>query len=277
MRLGRFEISLHNHGTFRLDGGAMFGTVPKNLWSRKVEVDQDNCVQLGTNSLLIRDDKRVFLVDTGMGDKWGEKERRIYDIRPTPESELGFERGEVTDIIMSHLHFDHSGGLTRYQDAQLKELDLCYPGARLFLQKANYDTASRPNLRERASYLKENVCAVGRMETCFLEGDSELHPGISVHESSGHTRGMQWVKIRQAEAVIAYPADLMPTSHHVPLPYVMGYDLNVERLLEEKQSFLEQAERENWIVVFEHDLNVPAARIGRDERGHFSVKEPVEI
>ena len=274
---GRFALSLHDHGHYRLDGGAMFGSVPRTLWSGLIAPDESNRIRLATRSLLVRTGGRCFVMDVGCGDKWTEKLRRIFDVEPVRPLPLEGDPPAATDVVLTHLHFDHAGGLSRYVPGSEGEVESCYPGARVHLQADNYDTARAPGPRERASYLRENILVLERSPLELARGSREIVPGLWVHRSDGHTRGLQWVEVRGGGATVAYPSDLIPTSRHLPLPYAMGYDMNVEKLLEEKAAFLSRAVAEDWIVVFVHDPDVPAARIKVDERGHYAVREIVEL
>jgi glyoxylase-like metal-dependent hydrolase (beta-lactamase superfamily II) len=276
-QLGNFEVSAPLLGSFRLDGGAMFGVVPKTIWSKRMASDADNCISLATRSLLIRNGQRTFLVDTGMGEKWNEKQRSIYAIRNTAVAELGFEPSEVSDIILTHLHFDHCGGLTRWANGKDGEVELCYPEARVWVQKANLETATHPNIREQASYVKDNVEILQRCKVEIVDGTTEICPGLFVHRSDGHTMGLQWIEVRDGNQVIAFPSDLIPTAQHLPLPFHMGYDMSAEKILAERSDFLTKAVEEGWIVVFLHDMNISAARLGRDQKGHYCVAEQVSL
>jgi len=274
MQFGKFSITAINFGVFRLDGGSMFGSVPKNLWSKSIAADEDNCIPLMCRSLLITAQDRRFLIDVGMGEKWAERQRAIYGIRNTPELNWGFERASVTDIILTHLHFDHAGGIS-YHDGR-GELQLTFPEAAVHLQVANWDHARNPSLKDRASYLAENVMPLSESKLLLCDGTAEIYPGITVHRIDGHTRGQQWVEITGGgDEKIFFATDLVPTSHHVPLPYHMGYDVCAETLLKEKLVFLDRAHKEKAIVVFEHDRDVAAAHVGISEKGHF-VALPIE-
>jgi glyoxylase-like metal-dependent hydrolase (beta-lactamase superfamily II) len=274
---GPFQLSLHNHGFLRLDGGAMFGTVPKAMWSKLVKPDDENRIALATWSLLIRAGDRLFMIDAGTGRSLPEKLRRNYALEPLPERGAEFDPEAVTDIIISHLHFDHAGGLLRTKSGEPDGVELRYPKAKIYLQAANFETARHSNPRERASYLKETIAVLERSDLVLTEGSQEIYPGIWVHRTLGHTRGLQWVEVRHGATAVAFPSDMIPFSHHVALPYTMSYDINVERLLEEKEDFLGRAAAEDWIVVFEHDPDVPAARLKRDEKGRVAVGAPVAL
>ena len=244
------------------------------LWSRLIAPDDENRIRLATRSLLIRADRRLFLVDLGCGDKWSDKLRRIFGVEPVAPLPAG---GDVTDVILTHLHFDHAGGISRRTPGKTEEVEPCYPGARVHLQASNLQAAREPGPRERASYLKENLSVLERVPLELAHGGREIVPGLWVHPSDGHTRGLQWVEISGGGTTVAFPSDLIPTSRHLPLPYAMGYDMCVEKLLEEKEEFLRRAVAEDWIVVFVHDPDVPAARIKVDDRGHYAVREVVEL
>lgn len=267
--IGRFKITLPIFGSFRLDGGSMFGSVPKNIWSRVINSDAENCIPLVTRSLLIVDDqaKRSFLVDTGMGEKWTEKLRGIYAINNNPATEVGINPSSLTDVILTHLHFDHAGGIS-YFDSN-GALALTYPSAKIHLQRANYENAKHPTLKERASYLPENVEPLAAGDLQLYDGDAEIYPGIFVHRVDGHTTGQQWIEIRDGEQKIFFPTDLIPTSHHVPVPFHMGYDICAGTILKEKEQFGRRAVDENALVVFQHDAKVACALLNLNERGQF--------
>jgi len=276
MRFGTFDVSVHNHGFFRLDGGAMFGTVPKAIWSKLAPPDEENRILLAARSLVIRTGERVFMVDAGMGDRWTEKLGRIYDIRLQAD-DPGLDPESVTDIILTHLHFDHARGIFRERPGAEGEVDLRYPDARVYVQAANYENAKKPNARERASYLAEDVKLLARTRLVLTSGSHELYPGIWVHGTNGHTRGHQWVELKAGSQSLAFPSDMVPTSRHLPLPFLMGYDISAGILLEEKEELLSRAVAERWILVFGHDPDIAAGRVTRDEKGHFALGEKVAL
>jgi glyoxylase-like metal-dependent hydrolase (beta-lactamase superfamily II) len=270
MQLGRYRISVHNHGFFRLDGGAMFGSVPKALWAREAPPDSENRILLATRSLILDDGERKILVDVGCGDKWSDKNRSIFSISDAPYVPVP----GITDVLLTHLHFDHGGGVSRFVDGELQPN---YPNARHYVAGANLENAKTPNVRERASYLPENIDILDSVDLTLTEDGQEIFPGITAHQVHGHTRGLQWIKISDGADTIVYPADMIPTSKHLPLPFVMGYDMCAETALREKGAFLKQAVAENWLIVFEHDPEIDAARIRFDDRGRASVAEIVAL
>lgn len=268
MRIGRYRVWIHNHGNLLLDGGAMFGSVPKALWSRSMPADEQNRILLATNSLVIDSaDGRRMIVDLGCGDKWSEKERAIYGIQDPLYTPLE----GVTDVLLTHLHFDHVGGISRRDGGDLLPN---YPQATHYCSERNLENARHPNLREKASYLPQNVNVV---EFTVIQDGQEPWPGITVHEVDGHTRGMLWVKVSDADETVVFPADLIPTATHLPVPYLTGYDIWAEKGLVEKANFLQQAVENRWIVVFEHDPDTPAGRIAFDERGRPFISEKISL
>jgi glyoxylase-like metal-dependent hydrolase (beta-lactamase superfamily II) len=252
----------------------MFGVVPRPFWSLVCPPDEKNRITLSTRSLVLRTDDRLILIDTGNGSKWSDKQRSIFmfEDAPTPPP---FARDEVTDLILTHLHFDHGGGVSHYNE--IGELALSYPNARHYLQKANYDTAKNPSLREKASYLKENVEILEHADLLLLEGTEEILPGITVHQVNGHTLGQQCVEVASDDAMLFYATDLVPTSHHLPVPYNMGYDICASTIMEEKERFLSYIHSKGGIIFFEHDPVVAAATITVNSKGHFAVSEQIEF
>lgn len=257
-------------GSFRLDGGAMFGSVPKNLWNRAIPADDENCIPLATRSLLVRSASRTILVDVGMGEKWTDKQRQIFSIQNRPTAALPFTASEITDVILTHLHFDHAGGIS-YYDAD--KLTCTYPNATIHVQAANLKNALAPNQREAASYLIENAAVVRDGRVNLLLGNTSLFEGIAVEVANGHTAGLQWLRLFDDTKTAVFPSDLMPTAHHVPLPYLMGYDMCAQTALSEKQAFLERAVAEKWLVVFQHDRDTACSYIERDEKGRYKAAQ----
>jgi glyoxylase-like metal-dependent hydrolase (beta-lactamase superfamily II) len=270
MEIAGYRVHAPVLSSFRLDGGAMFGSVPRPLWERFEPPDEKNRIGLVARCLWLEGHGRRILVDAGTGDKFGPREAEIFAVEA---HEAPFRWEELTDLLLTHLHFDHAGGAT-WRPPGAEAPAVRAPGARILLQRRNWERATAPGPRERASYLPENVEPLRSARLELLDGPCEPLPGVRVRISDGHTAGMQWLTIGEGSGAIAFPADLVPTSSHIHLPFVMGYDLCVETLLREKEAFLEEAAREGWTVVFEHDRTVPAARIGRKD-GRFVLAEKI--
>lgn len=275
MNIGKYQLSAIVTENFALDGGAMFGSVPKTLWSKTIVPDEKNRIPMACRVLIVRTGERTVLVDVGCGSKWSAKERDIYAIEPQLSKPLAEQVPGVTDIVLTHLHFDHAGGISeRGEDGELR---LTFPRARVYCSRRNYDHARSPGIRERASYLADNIAILEQADLVLTDDGDEVLPGLSLHQSHGHTHGLQWVKVSAGGATAVFPSDLMPTAHHVPLPWVMGYDLCAETTMREKEQFLAAAAEEEWAVVFEHDRDTAAGIVGRDERGRYQLKSKISF
>ena len=279
MRLGRLRIDVVRGPEFRLDGGAMFGVVPKVLWERKFPADSKNRIRLATNCLLVRGADFVALVESGLGDRWDPKARDLYaiDDRTTLAGSLA-ERGlrpeDVDALVLSHLHFDHAGGSTRREEGLTVP---AFPNSTLYVQAVELAHARAPHERDRASYRPDDWepwAEAGKLEA--LSGEVEVRPGVSVVPVRGHSEGMQAVRIESEGEVAFYFADALPTSAHVPVPWIMGYDLYPVDLIENKKRLLARAVTEGWLCVFEHDPDVPWGRIVEGADGKRRV-EPVPV
>lgn len=275
MKVGRYEASTVILSHFRLDGGSMFGSVPKNLWERKIRADSENCIPMVARSLLLTGDNRRILIDSGMGEKWSEKERQIFAIKNTADSALPFKAHDITDLILTHLHFDHAGGATRADKSGT--LTPTFPNAKVYLQKSNLENAKNPTVKERASYRLENYQALEGSNLSLVEGSKEILPGITTTRIDGHTIGQQLLEISDGATTLLFASDLMPTSHHIPLVYHMGYDACATTVLKEKEEFLERAVAKNAVVVFQHDPVVAAGRIVKGGPGQYALRDQVTI
>lgn len=283
MQIGPYRLDRVDDGHFRLDGGAMYGVVPRVLWSRKAPPDEQNRIALGLNCLLLRGDGRSILVDAGIGDKFDAKERGMYGItRREGElllqlEDLGVRAEDVTDVILTHLHFDHGGGLTTRRGDEILPV---FPRARHHVQRRNWAWAMEPTERDRASYLKENYAVLEKSGLVnLLDGDVEILPGIHAMGTEGHTTGHQMIRIEGAQGTAVHCGDLIPTSWHLPLPWIMGYDLRPLETLEEKRRLLTRAAEEGWILFFEHDPEPErfAGKVALDGKGRYHLSEAVSF
>lgn len=277
MKFGDLEIFVVSDGRFRLDGGAMFGVVPKVLWERQFPADERNRVTLGLNCLLIRSAGRTILVETGTGEKLGPKGEDIYGIDHSVNlleslASRGVTRQDVDIVINTHLHFDHCGWNTRRgQDGQPAPT---FPRAQYYVQRGEYEHALQPTERDRASYLPENFRPLADTnQWVWLEGDKEIAPGVEVLRVPGHTRDMQCVRLTAAGRTAFFFADLVPTTAHLPSAWIMGYDLYPLTTLEQKKRWIPEALRNEWLCFFAHDPKTPAAYL-REREGKV-VAEPV--
>ena len=276
MKLGAFEISPVMDGRFRLDGGAMFGVVPKVLWEKCCAADERNRIHLGLNCLLIRVHGKNILVDTGLGGKMDVKFQDMFAVDRTPPlhdslKAQGLTAEAIHMVINTHLHFDHCGGNTMREDGQVVS---AFPKAKYFVQRGEYEDAVRANERTRASYLKENFTPIAHVSQWeFLDGDTELVPGVSVVVTRGHTAHHQCVKIQSDGKTAFYLGDLIPTVSHLPLPYIMGYDLYPLQTLEAKRWVLDRAFEEHWLLIFEHDPRIQMGYVKKDVEGKYYLEE----
>jgi glyoxylase-like metal-dependent hydrolase (beta-lactamase superfamily II) len=276
MKLGAFEIYPVSDGRFRLDGGAMFGVVPKALWERCCPADELNRISLSLTALLIRAKGKNILVDTGLGSKEDAKFQRMFAVERTPTlleslKRLGLGRGDIHMVINTHLHFDHAGGNTMQENGSIVPT---FPNAKYFIQHGEFEDAARANERTKASYRRDNFTPIAHVNQWeFLHGDSELLPGITAVVTAGHTRFHQAVKIESEEQTAFYLGDLIPTVSHLPLPYIMGYDLFPIQTLETKRWVLDQAFEERWLLLFEHDPVIQAGYVRRDQEGKYCFRE----
>jgi glyoxylase-like metal-dependent hydrolase (beta-lactamase superfamily II) len=268
-----------NTGYFKLDGGAMFGVVPKSIWNKINPSDENNLCSWALRCLLIEDGNRVILVDNGNGDKQDAKFFSHYYLHgdDTLEKSLakhGFHKDDITDVFLTHLHFDHCGGsIVREGD----KLVPAFKNATYWSNKVHWDWAVHPNEREKASFLKENILPIqesGRLK--FLEvapftnnklGTTQFTDNISVRFVSGHTEAMMLPQIRYGDKTIVYMADLLPSAGHIPMPYVMAYDMFPLTTLNEKRAFLKEAVENNYILFFEHDPKIECCDLHKTEKG----------
>jgi glyoxylase-like metal-dependent hydrolase (beta-lactamase superfamily II) len=275
MQFGEYRVEIIPDCEFRLDGGAMFGVVPRNLWSKLSPPDEQNRIRMNMNCLFLEGGGERILIDTGIGEKWSDKHRAMYAIdrvRPLNDSLAaiaGVTAADITIVINTHLHFDHAGGNSTW-DENGRSVP-AFPRARYFVSRAEYEHAKSPNDRDRASYFPDNWLPMkesGQLE--LKENTYEVVPGLTMETHAGHNRSMQCPRLtHQGETFFGF-ADLIPTRAHVPYAWVMGYDLYPVETVAAKKKLLPQAARENWTCLFYHDPEQPLGRIV-EENGKLRV------
>ncbi len=269
--IGPYALHTIETGRIGLDGGAMFGIVPKPLWERRIPADDRNRIPLAMRCLLLEDEERVILIDNGAGDKHDRKFRDIYaidhessDLRSSL-AEAGFSPNDVTDVILTHLHFDHCGGTTYREN---ETVALTFPNAQHYVQRRHWEWARNANAREAASFLKENLDPLSDSGQLQLVEEAEaLFPGIDLITVDGHTEAQQLVKVSDGDRTLVFVADLLPTTAHLRDAWIMAYDVRPLTTLEEKRVFLQQAVDEGWDLFFEHDPETAVATPVRTDRG----------
>lgn len=267
-----------NTGYFKLDGGAMFGVVPKSIWNKLNPADENNMCSWALRCLLIEEGNRLVLVDNGMGNKQDEKFFGHYYLHgdDTLDGSLakhGFARNDITDVFLTHLHFDHCGGSIIREDTlpdgQPGKLVPAFKNASYWSNQRHWKWATEPNAREKASFLKENILPIqesGQLK--FLESDADDFPGfISIRQVFGHTDAMMLPQVEYKGRTVVFMADLLPSMAHIPLPYVMGYDMFPLTTLNEKKAFLEEALEKDYVLFFEHDPQVECCTLQQTEKG----------
>jgi len=278
MHFGEIEVRHIHGGLFWLDGGSMFGIVPKTMWDKKVTPDERNRIPLAANGLLVRVGGKTLLVETGNGTKWDAKLRGIYSFTegdPYMESlaRAGVAAKDVDLVINTHLHFDHAGGNTKIVGGRAVP---AFPNATYVVQKAELPHAMRPTERDRASYYPQDfvpITEAGQWQ--LVDGDVEIVPGVSVVKIPGHNLQVQGIQIRGGGKKLMFVADLIPTRHHLPLPWIIAYDLYPLISLETKRRWLAEFVKDGWIVAFGHDPEVPAGTL--HEQDGKVVCEPLDL
>lgn len=263
-----FEVLPLSVDRFKLDGGAMFGVVPKALWERSCPPDDANRIAMGCQCLLLKAKNRVVLIDAGLGDKWDDKSRHIYQIEKSDSilspiehalSEHSLKPEEVTDVVVTHLHFDHAGGLTKKNPEG--RLVPTFAQARHWVQAEHLDWALSPTEKDRGSFPAENIAPLAEADLFTLtRGEEELFTGLGVIPMYGHTKAMQGVLLDGPQKIF-YPADLLPMRPHLHLPFIMAYDIEPLTTLAEKKRLLAQAVREDWLLFLEHEAEVAYGRV----------------
>ena len=277
-KIGNWKLKILETGDFKLDGGAMMGTVPKVLWEKTNPSDKLNRIDLSLRCLLLDDGNRRVLIETGIGNKFNEKFKEMFAIKQSHSplsdtlSNYGYIPTDITDVIITHLHFDHAGGAIRLNS--INELVPTFPNAIYHISKKNWNAGIKPNPRDKASYLKENYLPLldaGVLN--LIDNNKEIIPGISSYFVNGHTTGQQLIKIRGLKETLVFCSDLIPLRSHLKLPWIMGYDLNALLTLEEKTKFLEEAARLGWWLFFYHDPKTVAVKIAKGVKYYDVVEE----
>jgi glyoxylase-like metal-dependent hydrolase (beta-lactamase superfamily II) len=261
-------------GRFRLDGGAMFGVVPREIWQRTNPPNERNRIDMAMRCLLIQTENRLILVDNGLGHKYDAKFAGLYEVdhSTTLDASLrarGFDRSQITDVILTHLHFDHCGGTTE-RDPATGLLRVAFPNAQIWIQRNHWEWAAKPNPREKASFFAENlepISASGQLN--LLEGETEFLPGLKLILTNGHTEAMQHPVIEFKGRKILFASDFMPSFGHAPLPYIMAYDVRPLVSMEERAKLYEWLVNEQVVIMYQHDPQNECGLLERNDKGGY--------
>ena len=276
--IGEWKVIVLETGDFRLDGGAMMGSVPKVLWEQTNPADELNRINLSLRCLLLDNGSKRVLIETGMGNKFNDKFKSMFAIKQSSNPlsdtlcEYGYNPGSITDVILTHLHFDHSGGALNCNENEI--LVPAFTNVIYHVSESNWKLGVAPNSRDRASYLNENYLPLKDAGVLNLIADnSEILSGISSYIVNGHTTGQQLIKVESEGEVLVFCSDLIPLRSHLKLPWIMGYDLNALLSLKEKTKFLQEAVDGDWWLFFYHDPKTIAVKIEKGEKHYNVVKE----
>ena len=281
MKIGNYNVKAIEMTNFALDGGAMFGVIPKPMWEKTyIQADERNRIEMTTRLLYLESAEKKILIDTGIGNKIDDKFADIYNIDKSKSSvelalsQYGINADDITDVILTHLHFDHVGGATKIENG---EVIPTFKNAQYYVQEEQYKWALNPTFKDRASFIPDNyVPLLNHNRLNFIQGETELFKGIDLIPINGHTKNMQMVKIYNESTKLLYITDLCPTSAHVLAPYFMGYDNFPLTVLQEKEKYLPLAYEDDWTLFFEHDAYIEAAKIEPAKKG-FQIKERFKI
>ncbi|MCO6360771.1 MBL fold metallo-hydrolase [Roseivirga pacifica] len=268
------KLHVVDTGFFKLDGGAMFGVVPKVLWERTNPADANNLCTWAMRCMLIEDGNKLMLIDTGIGNKQDAKFFSHYYLHGDASldgslKQLGFDRSDITDVFLTHLHFDHCGGAVDYADDAGDQFELHFPNAKYWSNKDHWQWATQPNAREKASFLKENILPIeqsGQLDFVPLDGTSPFSQ-FEIITADGHTDKQMLPKIQYKGKTLVFMADLLPSVGHIPLPYVMGYDTRPLLTLREKEAFLKEAADNEYVLFLEHDSQHECCTVKHTEKG----------
>jgi len=271
MEIGKYSIDLVQTGHFGLDGGAMFGVVPKPLWEKHIPADEKNRIILGARMPVLRSGSRTILIDTGIGEFWDDKFEEIYAVDHSQHDlfsslkSVNVKPEEVTDVILTHLHFDHTGGSVIRENGKWLP---AFPNAKYHINKKQFDWAKEPSFKDKASFAQERFLPLAKEGlVSYFEGDTFLDDEIELLEANGHTFGHVVVKLKDSSNSYLFCSDLIPTAAHVPLPYLMGFDLQPVLTVEEKTRFLKHALEENTTLLFQHDTVYAGATLKSGSKG----------
>ena len=280
MKIGKYDLYSVETSEFRLDGGAMFGIIPKPVWEKKVSADELNRVNMVTRSLLLVSDEKKILIDTGNGTKWEEKYKKIYDINTDQYNiekslrKYGFSSEQITDVICTHMHFDHIGGNTKIKSGEVVPT---FPNAKYWISEENWNLANHPSQKDAGSFIENDwkVLAENQMIE-IIDGREPFIEGIETFVTHGHTPGLLHPIVSDGSNKLFYGADIFPMVAHIPIPWVMAYDVQPVVTMEEKQKLLQKMEREDWILFFEHDPHIQACTVHKDGK-HYKLNKEIKI
>lgn len=280
MKIGKYDLYSVETSEFGLDGGAMFGIIPKPVWEKKVSADELNRVNMVTRSLLLVSDEKKILIDTGNGTKWEEKYKQIYDINTEQYNiekslgKYGFSSEQITDVICTHMHFDHIGGNTKIKSGEVVPT---FPNAKYWISEENWKLANHPSQKDAGSFIEHDwkVLAENQMIE-IIDGREPFIEGIETFVTHGHTPGLLHPIVSDGSNKLFYGADIFPMVAHIPIPWVMAYDVQPVVTMEEKQKLLQKMEREDWILFFEHDPHIQACSVHKDGK-HYKLNKEIKI
>ena len=280
MKIGKYDLYSVETSEFGLDGGAMFGIIPKPVWEKKVSADELNRVNMVTRSLLLVSDEKKILIDTGNGTKWEEKYKKIYDINTDQYNiekslgKYGFSSEQITDVICTHMHFDHIGGNTKIKSGEVVPT---FPNAKYWISEENWKLANHPSQKDAGSFIEHDwkVLAENQMIE-IIDGREPFIEGIETIVTHGHTPGLLHPIVSDGSNKLFYGADIFPMVAHIPIPWVMAYDVQPVVTMEEKQKLLQKMEREDWILFFEHDPHIQACTVHKDGK-HYKLSKEIKI
>ena len=280
MKIGKYDLYSVETSEFGLDGGAMFGIIPKPVWEKKVSADELNRVNMVTRSLLLVSDEKKILIDTGNGTKWEEKYKQIYDINTDQYNiekslgKYGFSSEQITDVICTHMHFDHIGGNTKIKSGEVVPT---FPNAKYWISEENWKLANHPSQKDAGSFIEHDwkVLAENQMIE-IIDGREPFIEGIETFVTHGHTPGLLHPIVSDGSNKLFYGADIFPMVAHIPIPWVMAYDVQPVVTMEEKQKLLQKMDCEDWILFFEHDPHIQACTVHKGEK-HYKLNKRIQI